>query len=203
MSGFEFVFSLFGLLLGFSLVEVLGGFAKAMEARFRSNGDQAEPTRLGWLTPLLGIYVMLDVTSFWAAAWIARDQLSAVLPVLFAGLLFGGSYYLAAHAVFPSEPQRHADLDDHYFRVRRWVFGILSTLLVIQIIYWLSVPQLAERISDPFEFARDVVLSLALMIAAIVVKGRVASIVLLSAMIASYLYDYVGHDLLTAAGVLS
>ena len=30
MSAFEFVFSLFGLLLGFSLVEVLGGLGKVL-----------------------------------------------------------------------------------------------------------------------------------------------------------------------------
>ena len=36
MTDFEFVFSLFGLLLGFSLVEVLGGMAKAIEAQRRA-----------------------------------------------------------------------------------------------------------------------------------------------------------------------
>ena len=33
MSTFEFVFSLFGLLLGLSLAEVLGGFARAARGR--------------------------------------------------------------------------------------------------------------------------------------------------------------------------
>ena len=32
MSDFDFVFSLFGLLLGFSLIEVLDGLAKVIEA---------------------------------------------------------------------------------------------------------------------------------------------------------------------------
>jgi len=203
MSWFEFVFSLFGLLIGFSLVEVLGGFAKVLEARFRPKGDLAEPVRLGWLTPLLGIYVLMDVTSFWAAAWNAREQLPESAPVLFAGLVFGGCYYLAAHAVFPSEPSQHSDLDSHYFRVRRWIFGILTTLLVVQIAYWLSVPELAERISGPALFVQSAVLPIGLMVAAIVAKGRVAGIVLLGAMIASYIYDYVGYDLLVAIGVMS
>jgi hypothetical protein len=35
MSDFEFIFSLFGLLLGLSLAEVLGGLARAIEARLR------------------------------------------------------------------------------------------------------------------------------------------------------------------------
>lgn len=32
MSDFEFVFSLFGLMLGFSLAEVLGGFIRTIKA---------------------------------------------------------------------------------------------------------------------------------------------------------------------------
>lgn len=47
MSNFEFVFSLFGLLLGFSLVEVLGKLAASVKARPKS--------RTGWLTPLLSL----------------------------------------------------------------------------------------------------------------------------------------------------
>ena len=33
MSEFEFIFALFGLLLGLSIIEVLGGFARAIEAQ--------------------------------------------------------------------------------------------------------------------------------------------------------------------------
>lgn len=43
VSAFEFVFSLLGLLLGFSLIEVLGGLSKALKAR--------KSVRIGWLTP--------------------------------------------------------------------------------------------------------------------------------------------------------
>ncbi len=69
MSDFEFVFSLLGLLLGFSLVEVLGGLARLIEAQLRAvklgAAGQAEARfRAGWLTPLLGLFVMLDLISF-------------------------------------------------------------------------------------------------------------------------------------------
>ena len=42
MSGFEFMFSLFGLLLGLALAEGLGGFARSIEARHN--------VRIGWPT---------------------------------------------------------------------------------------------------------------------------------------------------------
>ncbi len=35
MNDFEFIFALFGLLLGLSIAEVLGGLARAIEARGR------------------------------------------------------------------------------------------------------------------------------------------------------------------------
>ena len=57
MDAFNFAFSLFGLLLGFSLAEVLSGFARALK--------RGSARKLGWLTTLLAIFVMLDLTSFW------------------------------------------------------------------------------------------------------------------------------------------
>jgi hypothetical protein len=202
MSGFEFAFSLFGLLLGFSMVEVLGGFARAVEARVRPAADRRAPLRLGWLTPMLGIFVMLDLTSFWLAAWAARDQLDVGGPVMFGGLVFAGSYYLAAHAVFPSDPAAHDELDGHYFRVRRSVFGILTALLLAQFAYWLSVPELRTAFADnPWLFA-ELATVLVLMGAAMLVKSRAANIALLALLIAQYLYDYAGEPALVAAGIL-
>lgn len=58
---FSFAFSLFGLLLGLSLAAVLTGFARALRMRPR--------IKMGLLSPLLGLFVILDVTSFWNGAW--------------------------------------------------------------------------------------------------------------------------------------
>ncbi|NYF31937.1 hypothetical protein [Sphingopyxis sp. JAI108] len=43
MSGFEFIFSLFGLILGLTLAEGLGGLAKALKASHK--------VRIGWRAP--------------------------------------------------------------------------------------------------------------------------------------------------------
>lgn len=189
MSEFEFVFSLFGLLLGFSLVEVLGGLAKAVEAKVRPGTADAEPVRIGWLTPLLGIYVMLDLVSFWQAAWFARDLVVVEGRLLFGGLVFAGSYYLAAHLVFPQNPRVERDLDAHYFRVRRLVLGTLTTLLAFQLIYWLSMPELATNFKNP-SLIVGVGLAFGLLTAGMVVRSRRANAAVLSLMIANYLYEY-------------
>ena len=87
MSDFEFVFVLYSLLLGLSMVELLGGLGRALEARFA-----AEATRgtfaLGWLTPLLAIFVMLDLLSFWQAAWTVRGDIAVSGATLMAVALF-------------------------------------------------------------------------------------------------------------------
>ncbi|QNM83902.1 hypothetical protein H8M03_06230 [Sphingomonas sabuli] len=190
MSAFEFVFSLFGLLLGFSLVEVLGGLAKAIEAKVRPDKAGAEPVRIGWLTPLLGIFVMLDLVSFWGAAWIARDLVTAGPRIMLGGLVFAGSYYLAAHLVFPPDPRAERDLDQHYFRVRRIVFATVGVLFLLQLAYWLSVPELAAAFGKPAVIAKTATFAMFLT-AAVAVRGYKANLVCLILLIASYLYDYV------------
>ncbi len=56
LSLFEVVFNLVGLVLGFALVEVLSGLAKTFRAR--------RLIHIGWLTPLLGVWMLFDVTTF-------------------------------------------------------------------------------------------------------------------------------------------
>jgi hypothetical protein len=127
MDRFEYVFSLIGLLLGLSLVEVLSGLVKARKARSK--------TRIGSLTPMLGILVILHVTSFWGITWSLRELLPPTIwQTLGAGVLLSGAYYLAASAVFPEHPEQFEDLDSYYWQHKREVLGIiLACSLVVQI----------------------------------------------------------------------
>lgn len=115
MDAFNFVFTLFGLLLGLSLAEVLSGFAKSLQVRHR--------VKLGWLTPLLAIFVMLDITSFWSGAWELRDHIKPQYAYLVAGLAITGIYYLAASIVFPRSVNEAQDFDAHYFAHNRQILG--------------------------------------------------------------------------------
>jgi hypothetical protein len=115
MSEFEFVFSLFGLLLGLSLAEVLGGLARTLK--------QWRTVRLGWLTPLLGLLVMLDLTSSWALAYSLKEVIPGNFLTLVIGLFVTGLYYLAATLVFPDDAGQWSDLDDYYFAHKKQVLG--------------------------------------------------------------------------------
>src|SRR4051794_20640952 len=79
MHAFNFAFSLFGLLLALSLAKVLSGFARALGRR------RVAP--LGWLTPMLAVFVMLDLTSFWESGWSARRFLEPQYGILVIGLV--------------------------------------------------------------------------------------------------------------------
>lgn len=185
MSDFEFIFALFGLLLGLSIAEVLGGFARAIERRLRPGSV----VRIGWLTPLLGIFVLLDLLSFWQAAWTVRDVVGVSGKALMAVTGFAGAYYLAARLAFPSDSDETTDFDQHFFRVRRIVIGVLAVLLACQLAWYASVPVLAVHLLRWLPIVLTVVL-VALMAAAMWVRGERAARIVMVALVARYVVVY-------------
>ena len=131
MTIFEMVFNLIGLVLGLALVAVLGGLAATISAR---------PGRtISWLTPLLGAWVVLDVSAFWGIAWEVRDLLTSLWPSLLIGVVLASVYYLAAALIFPDDAKTHPNLDKHYWAVKRQVIGLVlfcdvSVLLLTQLL---------------------------------------------------------------------
>ena len=108
MTQFEFIFALYALLLGLSLVEVLSGLGRTLELRFAKDASDAggESFSIGWLTPLLAIFVILDLLSFWMFSWTVRDVMAVNPATLLAVVGFASAYYLAARLVFPGDPER-------------------------------------------------------------------------------------------------
>ncbi len=190
MSQFEFIFSLYSLLLGLSLVELLSGLGRTLKARLHADAEDGQQFRIGWLTPLLGLFVMLDLLSFWSAAWAVRDLLTVSGATLMSIMLFASAYYLAAHLVFPDKVPEHGDLDPHYFRVRRTILAVLLALLVVQVGFYASVPELSTRLFSPLAIGLTIVL-VVLMLGVFLAKTKVANTILLSALVARYAIVYV------------
>lgn len=185
MTQFELVFALFGLLIGLAIAEVLSGFARAVRLR-RSR----KAVRVGWLTPLLGLFVILDLLTFWVVAYGARDQLGADSLTLVCVLAIVGTYYLAAALIFPEDPDEWPDFDDHYDRQNRAVIGGLlaanlgSAAGQIALEAVRPTPE-AQMPSDAAMIADGVtgLAILALLIVLLFIKGRRANGVMLTLLV--------------------
>lgn len=189
MSQFEFVFVLYSLVLGLSLVELLSGLGRTLEFMLaRKAGDRA--FSIGVLTPLLALFVILDLLSFWIFAWVVQEHVAADRFTVLGVLVFSSAYFLASRLVFPSDPENFTDLDTHYFRVRRVVFAMLLVMVAVQWAFLLWVPGLGARLITPASLGFTLAL-VALMVAGMVVKGKRASIAVLALQIARYLLIYV------------
>src|SRR3954447_24591284 len=174
MTIFEFVFSLYSLLFGLALAQVFAGFGNTLQERHKIH--------VGWLTPLLGLFVIMDLTSFWATGWDLKSMFRPDFLYLLFGVLLAGIYYLAARLVFPRNFGEWPDFDVYYFRHKRWVLGgmlvcnvVAVALLVMGDDYWhspLGVADLATYFIP--------------MIALVAVGNKRANIALLGFLLARY-----------------
>jgi hypothetical protein len=187
VNDFSFLFALYSLMLGLSIVELLGGLGRVLEARLTADrGEDVQRVTVGWLTPLLAVFVMLDLISFWMAAWTVRDMLTVSGPLVVGLVAFASLYFLAARLVFPSAVTATSNLDTHYFRVHRTVLGLLLLLMLVQLAFYATLPALAAVMRHTLVWGASA-LFVVLIAAAIWVKGRTISIILLSLMVARYL----------------
>ncbi|MNX68759.1 hypothetical protein D3C86_999570 [compost metagenome] len=130
MSAFEFFFSFYGLLLGLSVAELVGGFARVLHER--------ERIRFGWLTPALALFVAIDIATFWNQAWVIFRGAPFNTFLLLVSLLIAATFYVAASVTFPRVSAEGAhdrvDLDAHFWAHRKLVFGcILAANLIVAV----------------------------------------------------------------------
>lgn len=185
MSAFETVFTLLGMVLGLAVAEVLAGFARALKLK-----KHEKPVRIGWLTPLLGLLVIIDLATFWMIAWDLRDGWRVDFPIMVSALAIVAVYYLAATMVFPDDPDDWPNYDDWYDRHHRTVIGAMLFCTIASAIGGLILPVAAEAgaeeaagaaASDTAILVSDVTLGLFLLALAalMTVRGRQLSIALL------------------------
>lgn len=125
MDQFGFYFSFYGLLLSLSAGTVIIRFADAIGER---HGRQ-----VGVLAPLLGVFVLLDITSFWIWAWRARGAFQITYSYMYFGLAIAVAYFFSASQVFPKDSGDWKSLDEHYWARKRYVIPgvMLANVAVI------------------------------------------------------------------------
>jgi hypothetical protein len=179
LDAFNFAFSLFAIILGLSLAKVLEGFARALKRR--------RVVHLGWLTPMLAVFVMLDLTSFWESGWAARRFLTPQYGMLLVGLVMCGLYYVAASIIFPGEFGDRADFDEHYIEHRRQVLGAIIICDLMQL-----APVAIIRFAEvPTRFWYENALQFSALLTGIVSRSKRINIGALAVLIAIYAYTAV------------
>lgn len=171
MTDFEYVFSLYSLIFGLALTQVFGGFRSTLQERHK--------IKVGWLTPLLALFVVMDITSFWSIGWDLRARLRPDYLYLLLGVMLAGIYYLAAGLVFPRNFAEWPDFDVYYFKHKRWVFGGILFCNVVATVILLSI-------SDVFLLSpvgtSMVTIYFILLVGLLLVRSKRASLALLSLM---------------------
>ena len=185
MSGFAFVFGVFGVVLGLAIVEILRGFGRGIK--------RPGPRRVGWLSPMLGLFLLYDIATFWASAWTAREVVPVTTPALALGMLITGLYFFAASQLWP-EPGDEAGWADG----NRWMLAhkrrILLSILACNA---LSVGATLRFVPGSWPVAATeawmLALYFALVLAAAFVRGTRTTTLVLALAILEYAADLVMH----------
>ena len=147
MDAFEFFFSFYGLLLGFSVAELVGGFARMLHER--------GAVRFGVLTPMLALFVAIDIASFWNQAWVIFRPAPYSYALLILGLAVASIFYIAATQVFPRDYRENESLDDHFWSNRRLVLlSVMAANLMVALffVFLMNLNGEASRLKLGFGF---------------------------------------------------
>ena len=194
MSGFNFLFEAFVLLMGLAMAQVLQGFARVLKlrARRRAGLERGAPVRIGWLVPMLGLSIILDQSTFFLHMYGYREILPLNVGTMIGVLFAIGWYYLASAMTFPDEPEQWPDFDAWYWQQKRFVIGAVIGINAISIAGTLALatPELQQEVAASMTPAMAranlfAMSALPVMIALFFVRGRRLNLVLLGYLIAN------------------
>jgi hypothetical protein len=203
VTGFDFLFALFSLLLGLAMAEILGGFARVLKMHARARAGLGKDARIGWLVPLLALFVLLSQLTFWNMAFAMRDGLPLNYVTLVGLTVVVGGYYLLSSLVWPDVPAEWPDFDLYYDQHNRTILIgnlVLSVAAAVAGNVFAKPASSAPIADTPLVIGAVIALyvALALNLALIFVRGRRLNAALLGVLIAMQLG---GSVVLVAAGV--
>ena len=123
MSGFDFVTLIFAIPMGLAIVEIAQGLSLSLRRR--------KDVRLGWLTPMLAIFLILNTAALLEIYWEWRSEILVSSPILVSVLLLSILYYVAASFVFPHDLAKGDDLDDWFMENRRYSLGVTFLIFAL------------------------------------------------------------------------
>ena len=104
-------------MLGLAVAELLGAFAALLR--------ESAPPRLGVVTPLLGLQILLEMLANYVDAWSMSREVGVSLADFAVPTLIGLLYYVAAVIIVPRRLSEWVSLDDYFDKRRKWIVGTL------------------------------------------------------------------------------
>lgn len=130
MGAFDYIMTLVAVVIGLALTHLMQGVGRILE-----NPRKAKI----WWVHLLWVAQMSLITVFW---WWFQFQLRLTPEWTFQLYAFVLGYafliYLICTLLFPADLGDHPDFKHYFLSRRRWFFGMLGTLLVIDVFDTLS-----------------------------------------------------------------
>lgn len=117
MTPFQFYFSFFTLIIGLAVAAVARNFGTLWQRRVNA--------KVGYLTPLLAVFLLLDISRFWLGLW-QKQEIATLGPLALASVLcIALPYVFATTIMFPADPGEWETLDEYYLLHARAIFAAL------------------------------------------------------------------------------
>ena len=137
MTGFEFLFTFYSLLLGLAVANIATDFADMWRER--------HVRMAGTSTMLLGLFILLCVAQQWISFWSGRDTLVMGPTNLLVCIAIAFPYIFASQAMFPARHDDCASLEDYYMAHNRVLLGVLLVPIFVSLGYSLLLGNPLDR----------------------------------------------------------
>jgi hypothetical protein len=127
MSGFDFLFSFYSLLLGLAVARVATGFADMWRGR--------KNMVIGISPFLLGLFILFSAAQQWMLFWQARSVWTMGPWPILVSIGLALPYVFVSQAMLPREQDTWASLEDYYMAHSRVLVGALLLPPVITLCY--------------------------------------------------------------------
>lgn len=185
---FEFFFSIYSLLLGLALAELMLGYANLLRS----------PRRPAWgvLTPAVSLLILLEILVTFLDAWMKLQLVQLNLVGLLAPTAIALGFFLVAVMAVPRNNTDWESLDDYFHDRKKWILSLLVLPLLINVLFielplYLRAGALSEAGTTGFiEWVIANTVIVALHLAPLLSRNRWANLLPMAALVAILFYYY-------------
>ena len=136
MTGFEFLFTFYSLLLGMAVANIATDFADMWRER--------HARMAGTSTVLLGLFILISVAQQWISFWSGHNTLDMGPTNLLVCIVVAFPFIFVSQAMFPAKNDECTSLEDYYMAHNRVLHGVLLIPIFTAIIYNLYLGSLKD-----------------------------------------------------------